>query len=290
MSHSVLDVPYLAVGAVLAIGRVPPLRTTLLGLVSAFAGITAIFGLNDMIDRRVDAVKMKAVSAGTPGSFDLDSLGFRHPVAQGKLSFGAGLAWVIFWAVISFVTAWLVRPTCAWLLVAAAGLEVGYCSLLRVTPWKTILSGCNVAVGGLAGLYAVTSTPSPGLVLLYFLWSLAWEVGCRNIPNDWSDFSEDAALGIKTIPVRFGLSRAARISFAAMTATILCAALFPLLSPLANWPVYEVGALAAAAYLLVIPSLRWQRDLSRPSAMIFFNRACFYPLAVFAALCFAVLI
>ncbi len=287
MSHSILDVPYLAVGAVLAVGGVPPLRIVALGLVSAFAGLTAIFGLNDMMDHRVDALKMKAV-AGTPASFDLDSLGFRHPVAQGKLSIRAGVTWVVFWGVLSFATAWLVRPACAWLLLAAAVLEAAYCSLLRVTPWKTILSGCNVAVGGLAGLYAVASTPSPRLAFLYFVWSLAWEMGCRNIPNDWTDFNEDRALGIKTLAIRYGLSRAARISFAAMATVVLCAALFPLVSPFANWPVYELGSLGAAAWLLVFPSLRWQRELSRESAQAFFNKACFYPLAIFAALALAV--
>ena len=289
MSHSVLDVPYLAVGAVLALGGVPPVRTIALGLVSAFAGLTAIFALNDIIDRRVDALKMSS-APGNAASFDLDSLGFRHPVAQGKLSFGAGVAWTAFWSVLAFATAWLVRPACAWLLVAAAALEGAYCSLLRITPWKTVLSGFNVAVGGLAGLYAVTSFPSRGLTLLYFLWAFAWEVGCRNIPNDWTDFSEDVALGIKTIPVRFGLLRASRISFALMGTTVLCAGLFPLLSPLAAWPVYEVGAIAASTYLLLLPSLRWQRDQSRKSALAFFNRACFFPLAIFAALGAAVAI
>ena len=73
-----------------------------------------------------------------------------------------------------------------------------------------------------------------------------------------------------------------------MGVTVLSAALFPLLSPLANWPVYELGSLAAAVFLLLIPSLRWQRELSRESVMVFFNRACFYPLAVFVALCVAV--
>jgi 4-hydroxybenzoate polyprenyltransferase len=287
MSHSILDVPYLAVGAVLAIAGVPSIRTILLGLVSAFAGLTAIFALNDMIDYRVDAQKMKVVS-GKSASFDLDSLGFRHPVAQGKLSVGAGLAWVVFWGALSFLTAWLVRPACAWLLVTAGGLEAAYCGLLRVTPWKTVLSGCNVAVGGLAGLYAVTSTPLPRLALLYFFWALTWEMGCRNIPNDWIDFSEDTTLGIKTLPVRFGLLRAARISFATMILTALCAVFFPFVSPLADWPLYELGAFGAATFLLVLPSLEWQRNLSRTSALAFFNSACFYPLAMFAALALAV--
>ena len=283
MSHSILDIPYLAVAALLAIGGLPSLRTIALGLVAAFAGLTAIFGLNDMLDRNVDAQKMKDL-IGKPVAFDLDSLGFRHPVAQGKLSFEAGLAWVIFWSVLSFVTAWLVRPVCAVLLVAAAGLEAAYCGLLRVTPLKTVLSGCNVAVGGLAGLYAVALAPSPGLVLLYFLWALSWEMGCRNMPNDWVDYNEDVALGIKTIAVRFGLSRAARISFATMTITVISTALFPVMSPIPHWPLYELVSLGAAACLLVIPSIAWLMDLRRTSALVFFNRACFYPLAVFAAL------
>ena len=286
MSHSVLDIPYLAVAACLAIGGLPTLRTIVLGLVAAFAGLTAIFGLNDMLDRNVDARKMKDL-IGKPAAFDLDSLGFRHPVAQGKLSFSAGLAWVVFWSALSFVTAWLVRPVCAWLLVAAASLEVVYCSLLRVTPFKTILSGCNVAVGGVAGLYAVNQAPCPSLVLLYFLWALSWEMGCRNMPNDWVDYDEDVALGIKTIPVRFGLPRGAMISVATMTFTVISAALFPIVSPMPHWPLYELGASGAAAWLLITPSIAWQRDLSRASALVFFNRACFYPLAVFAALALA---
>ena len=99
-----------------------------------------------------------------------------------------------------------------------------------------------------------------------------------------------AFLGIKTIPVRFGLRRASRISFAMMGTAVLCAALFPLLSPLAAWPVYEVGAIVASTYLLLLPSLRWQREQSRTSALAFFNRACFFPLAIFAALGAAVAI
>ncbi len=289
MSHSVLDIPYLAVGAVLAIGAVPPVRTTVLGLLSAFAGLTAIFALNDVMDRRVDAEKMR-LSPAQPASFDLDSLGLRHPVAQGKLSFGAGLAWIAAWSALSFTLAWLVRPACAWLLLAAAVLEVGYCRLLRVTPWKTILAGFNVAVGGLAGLYAVASAPSLALVLLFFAWSFSWEVGCRNIPNDRTDFEDDVKLGIRTIPVHAGLKKAARISLATMTVTVLCAALFPLVSPRVAWPVYELGASASALFLLVLPSLRWQRDLSRGAAQTFFNRACFYPLATFSALALGVLI
>lgn len=232
------------------------------------------------MDRRVDAQKM-AAGDRSGAQFDLDSLGHRHPLAQGKLSLGASLAWVIFWGALSFALAFLVRPVCAWLLLAAAGFEVEYCILLRVTPWKTVFTGLNVAVGGLAAPYAVQAAPSPAFILLYFIWAFTWEVGCRNIPNDWTDLEDDVSLGIRTIPLRFGRKAGARVSLAVMVVTVLCSLLFPLVSPLRLWPVYELGACAAAMYFLILPSLAWQRALSRQSAMTFFNRACLYPLALF---------
>jgi hypothetical protein len=46
--------------------------------------------------------------------------------------------------------------------------------------------------------------------------------------------------------------------------------------------VYAAGALAAGAALLVIPAMLWVRSQATESAMYLFNRACFYPLSVFA--------
>lgn len=218
---------------------------------------------------------------GSQSQFDLDSLGLRHPLAQGKLSFGASVAWVISWGALSFVLAFLVRPACAWLLLAAAGFEVVYCMLLKVTPAKTVFTGFNVAVGGLAALYAVTAVPPAGLLALFFLWAFTWEIGCRNIANDWTDVEEDAVLGIRTIPARFGKKAGARVSFSIMMVTVACSLLFPLVSPLRYGAVYEAGALAAAAWFLVLPSVAWQRALDRKSALTFFNRACLYPLSLF---------
>lgn len=289
MSHSVLDIPYLAVGAVIALGAFPPGRVMILGLLAAFAGITAIFALNDLIDRRVDSEKMAALG-GRAAGFDLDSLGLRHPLAQGKLSLASGAIWVVFWGAVSFTAAWLVRPTCAWLVLAAALLEVGYCSLLKVTPWKTCLTGANVAVGGLAGVYAATGAPHALLVVLFFAWCFGWESGCRNTANDWTDYEEDVRMGIRTVPVTLGLKGAARISLVMMVFTVACAAVFPFVSPHLSLPIYEAVTAVAAGYLLVIPSIRWQRDLTRERALVFFNRACFYPLSVFVAVAAALLL
>src|SRR5208337_4951388 len=109
-----------------------------------------------------------------------------------------------------------------------------------------------------------------------------WEMGCRNIPNDWSDLEEDTALRIKTMPVRFGRRATSRISFVFACVTIAASLLFPFAIPMRFSVIFQAGALAAGIVLLVIPGIRWLRDQQTKSAMLFFNRACFYPLAVFA--------
>jgi 4-hydroxybenzoate polyprenyltransferase len=280
MTHSVLDVAHPALGAILVFGGAPGPWTIVFGVLAAFSGYTAVFALNDVMDRKVDGEKLGGYS-GKREHFDIDSVGLRHPLAQGSIAYRAALGWVLFWGVLALGFAFLLNPICSVLMAAAAGLEIGYCRLLRVTHWKTILSGLMVAVGGLAGVYAVSALPPALMVGLFMLWAFSWEVGCRNIPNDWSDIDEDKALRIRTMPVRFGRRATTRISFILACVTIAVSLLFPFAIHLRFALIFQAGALAAGIILLIIPGIRWLRDQQTKSAMLFFNRACFYPLAVF---------
>jgi 4-hydroxybenzoate polyprenyltransferase len=289
MSHSVLDIAHPAIGALLALGAFPSVRVIAIGLAAAFAGFTAVFALNDVIDSRVDAEKMAKCKKESL-SFDLDSLGVRHPIAQGKLSLRAAVIWVVFWGVLSIVLAYLLAPVCSILLLAAASLETGYCLLLRVTHWKTILSGFMVAVGGLAGVYAVTSTPPLPFLIAFFLWAACWEVGGRNIPNDWTDFDEDTHMGARTTAVRHGRVASSRAALALQCVTVLASLSFPLVAPVRLWPIFEAAALAAGAYFLIVPCALWVLGQRPEQGMRLFNRACFYPLAVLASVAIVTLV
>ena len=280
MTHSILDIAHPAIGAVLVLGGFPRPSTAVIGLLAAFAGFTAVFGLNDVMDCGVDSEKM-AKDSTSKKYFDIDSVGYRHPIAQGSMTFKSALAWVVFWGLCALSLAFVLNPVCAVLMVAAVGLEMGYCRLLRVTHWKALLSGLMVAVGGLAGVYAVAGAPPMGMVFLFVLWAFAWEVGCRNIPNDWSDLDEDITLRIRTIPVRYGRRVSSWISFALLCLTVAGSLLFPLVVPVRHAIEYTAGALATGAVLLVIPAVLWVRSQTTESAMYLFNRACFYPLTVF---------
>jgi 4-hydroxybenzoate polyprenyltransferase len=280
MTHSVLDIAHPALGAILVFGGAPRPFTIVIGLLAAFSGYTAVFALNDILDCKVDCEKLGGY-AGKRECFDLDSVGLRHPIAQGGIAMRAALGWVLVWGVLALGFAFLLNPVCSLLMAAAAGLEAGYCRLLRVTHWKTILSGLMVAVGGMAGVFAVTTSPPAAMVVLFGLWAFTWEMGCRNIPNDWSDLEEDQALRITTMPVRFGRLATSRISFVFACVTIVSSLLFPYAIPVRFALIFQAGALAAGIILLVIPGIRWLKDQQTKSAMLFFNRACFYPLAVF---------
>jgi len=280
MTHSVLDVAHPALGAVLVFGGAPRPLTIIFGLLASFSGYTAVFALNDLMDLRVDREKLGGYG-GKRECFDIDSVGLRHPLAQNCVPFRAALGWVIFWSVLALVFAFLLNPVCAVLMAAAAALEAGYCKLLRVTHWKTVLSGLMVAVGGMAGVFAVTVAPPAAFVAVFGLWAFTWEVGCRNIPNDWSDVDEDKALRIRTMPVRFGRLVTSRISFGLAMLTIVTSLAFPLVIPMQFGWIFQLGALAAGVWFLVVPGVRWLREQHTKSGMLFFNRACFYPLAVF---------
>lgn len=283
MTHSVLDVAHPAAGALLVLGAAPKASIAILGLVSAFSGFTAVFALNDVMDAKVDAEKMAKYRKDSE-AFDLDSVGTRHPLAQGGLSRRAAIVWVACWGLLSLVTAFLLKPLCALLLVAAVGIEMLYCKLLRVTHWKALLSGLMVAVGGLAGVFAVDSSPSPPAVALFALWAAAWEVGGRNIPNDWSDIDEDLHMGVRSLPIRFGRAVSSRLAAGLAALCVACSLAFPFAAPLGNAAAYLPLAAAAGLTLLGLPALRWLREGSVESAMAYFNKACFYPLAVFAAM------
>ena len=88
--HGLLDMCTPAFGALLWLGHFPSIYLIIIGLVTTFAGYTAVYALNDVIDYKVDKEKAATKGFSDSGS-DLDSVWVRHPMAQGLLSFKEGL-------------------------------------------------------------------------------------------------------------------------------------------------------------------------------------------------------
>ncbi len=287
--HGLLDLATPLLAMLLWHGRLPDQRTAILGIVAAFAGYTAVYALNDLVDYRSDREKLRLSKPERQAGY-LDAALVRHPLAQGLLSLPEAVGWTGFWALISLICAWLLNPVCALILVAGCFLEAVYCLLLRVSRLRALVSGMVKTLGGLAAIFAVDPNPDPALLLLLFLWLFFWEIGGQNVPADWHDLEEDKALGARTIPVHYGPRGAGTIALGSLVVSIILGSLFLKMAPADLPPPFQAAALVAGFFLLLLPAWRLFQNLRRQEASALFNRASYYPLSLLVLVGMALLL
>lgn len=277
--HGLLDLATPVLAALLWLGRLPDISVMVLGPIAAFAGYTAVYALNDIVDYRTDCDKIR--HAGFQREVDyLDAAFVRHPLAQGLLTMTEAIAWAAGWAVVSLIAAFLLNPVCALILVAGCGLEAAYCLLLRISQLRTLVSGVVKTLGGMAAVFAVDHSPDPALLLLLFLWLFFWEIGGQNVPADWHDIEEDKAMAARTVPVVYGARGASIIALTTLMVSTVLSGFFLGLAPLGlPWPLL-LAALAAGGFFLLLPAVRLFKSRAREEAAALFNRASYYPLSL----------
>lgn len=274
--HGLLDICTPLFAAVLWLGYPPDLRTIMLGVTAAFAGYTAVYALNDIIDYRTDREKIRQAGNRLETGY-LDAAYIRHPLARGYLSMPEAVVWAGGWTMVSLFTAYLLNPVCALILVIGCLLEAVYCLLLRVSHLRTLLSGVVKTLGGMAAVFAVDPSPDAGLLLLMFFWLFLWEIGGQNVPADWHDIREDTALRARTVPVAFGPKVASTIVLLTLATSLILSVFLLNAAPLRFNLLLYFTVILAGFYLLFIPGLTlfWTRD--RDAASSLFNRASWYP-------------
>jgi 4-hydroxybenzoate polyprenyltransferase len=242
--HGLLDIAAPALAALLCLGAFPSWPVILLGLAAAFAGYTAVYALNDLVDFKIDQEKMKRYSPNKAEDY-LDAMLIRHPVAQGVLSYKKGLFWVLAWGALALVAAYTLNPVCALILLLGVGLEIVYCLTITVTHLRTLVSGVVKTLGGIAGVFAVDPHPSLGFLLILFAFLFFWEIGGQKVPADWYDIEEDRRYGAKTIPVRFGHRGAGLIVLISLGLTVILSLGLFAASPVDLSPLYAAAVLVA---------------------------------------------
>jgi 4-hydroxybenzoate polyprenyltransferase len=287
--HGLLDMCTPAFGALLWLGYFPPISVIIIGLMTTFAGYTAVYALNDVIDYKVD--KEKAAKGGFSDSGnDLDSVWVRHPMAQGLLSFKEGLIWAIAWGLLALIGAYLLNPVCVFIFLGGCVLETVYCLLWRISPFRTFVSGAVKTSGALAAVFAVDPNPSVMYLISLFLLLFFWEIGGQNIPNDWADIDDDRRMNAKTIPVRWGLQRANAIIMITIILSLTMNAVIFYFSKGRFEFVFIVLSLVVGFYLLLFPSLKLNQTKDSVHAMQLFNKASYYPLALLVVIVLKLLI
>jgi 4-hydroxybenzoate polyprenyltransferase len=282
-THGLLDLATPALSALLWLGAFPPPWIVAIGLLTAFAGYTSVYALNDLVDYRTDLERVRKGLFKDSGDY-LDTVFVRHPLAQGALSFRKGLVWAAFWAVIALIGASMLGPACALLFLGGVVLEAAYCLMLKVSYLRVLVSGLVKTLGGIAAVFAVDPTPSPFFLLLLFLWLFFWEIGGQNLPADWHDIEEDSELGHRTVPVRFGT----RATSALILSSLVIAAglgTYLLCTATSQFSIFCAGgSLLAGLFLLVHPAHQACRSKAMSDVDALFAKASLYPLALLAVL------
>lgn len=285
-THGVLDIAMPGFAALLWLGHFPSWYVLALCLITALAGYTAIYALNDLIGAKDDREK---IAGGITPGYAVEASAMRYPLAQDLISMKGALAWFGFWFVLTVVCIWLLNPLILPILFGAAALEVIYVKLLKVSWWRTVISGVVKSAGPLAAVFAVVPMPSwPGLALL-FTWLMLWEIGGQNIPADWNDIEEDRRIGARTIPVVFGPRVAGVLVVIAIVLVVVLSLTLRSLSPLSlGWP-FQLAMFAAGMFLL-LPAVRLVRTLDGRQAARLFDHASLYPLILLAIMSVFVLL
>mgnify|MGYP001823560134 CR=1 FL=1 len=281
--HGINDMTTPCMAALLWLGAFPTMGIITIGLITVFAGYTAVYALNDVIGYRSDRAKLQAGGfEGAAHTSDIDALLVRHPMAQGLISVPAGLAWAIGWGIVAAIGAYWLNPVCLFIFGAGCLLEAVYCLLWRVSPYRTLVSGAVKSAGAIAAVFAVDSAPSLFFLVALFLVIFFWEIGGQNAPNDWTDIEEDQRFGARTIPVALGLKRTRDIILGTLLLAVLSSLALFLLSQTGFGPVFYLITLATGVYLLMWPAWVLYDSERKTDAMRLFNRASYFPLALFA--------
>jgi len=278
-----------AFGALLWLGAFPAPKVIFLGLITAFAGYTAVYALNDVVDYPVDKEKIR--NGGLRHSVnDLDAKIIRHPMAHDLLSFREGLLWTMTWTLLALIGAYQLNPVCVLIFMIGCGLEIVYCLLLRRSYLRAVVSGAVKTSGAIAAVFAVDPGPPATFLIVLFMLFFFWEIGGQNIPNDWPDMEEDLPLRAKTIPIRFGTGRTRIFILSSLMATLAMNAVIFWLSPVRfKYPNIAAG-FCIGFCLLIVPAYRLYRTKDRRHALALFNRASFYPVALLALVTFNIMI
>lgn len=303
---AIFVVAHAGLAAIFALGTLPSFRIMGLGILASLTGTGALIGMNDLWDVELD--KRKIAYADERQTLDLGSTFIHHPIARGTISMATGVTWVVLLSIASLALMEAIRPGLWPILVVIAVLVTLYSKLSPITYWKFLTVASAVTLGAVAGWLAVaevsvslssfsgwlTVIRSGGLTLaLFAAWSFVWEVGGRNIPNDFNDVEEDRPLGTKTIPSVLGERTASRV---VLVMLLLTTVLSVLLVWSARWTSSSQlvavlgGVVVIDFYMLLLPAVALAKQPSVSSSVRLYNRSALYTLALLLVLMLILLI
>lgn len=253
--HTVFALPFAYAGMLLASMQAngtgwPGWHVLVWVTVAMAAARTAAMGANRVIDRFIDARNPRTAGREVP---------------SGKVSPAQAWALVVVSLVVLVVAAAQLNPLCLALLPLAVVFLIGYPYTKRFTwlchAWLGVTDGA-AAAGGWIAVTGEFAPPAWALWAVVIFWMIGLDVIYATMDRDF-----DVANGIKSIPARFGISRALRIAAASHALTFALLLLVGVLTGASVW--YYLAALAMGGILLFEHRIVNPKDLARVNVAFF---------------------
>jgi 4-hydroxybenzoate polyprenyltransferase len=252
-SHSIFALPFALQGAWLAQGGTPSARVLVWIVVCAGAARTAAMAFNRLVDRDIDAANPRTRSRELP---------------SGRIGERA-VVWLVVMASVLFIGgAFALNELSGWLSLPVLGVLLGYSYVKRWSFLAHAVLGLALALAPLGAWLAVRGRISGDVVPALWLAAavLTWVSGFDLI-YACQDAAFDARAGLHSIPARFGVAAALRVSAVLHVGTVAALAFVGWTAGLSV--IYWVAVAIAAVLLVWEHTLVSADDLSRVNTAFF---------------------
>jgi len=248
--HTLFALPFAFTGAILAAPPVPSWRR-IAGILGAMVGArSAAMVMNRIADRDFDRRNPRTEA---------------RPLVTGELSLPFARAFLAASVILFFASAAALNRLCLLLAAPALVLILSYSYAKRITWLTHVHLGASLGLAPLGAWIAVRGSIDPAPLVLagaVALWVAGFDViyACQDVAIDRRE-------GLHSIPGRFGIAVALRISGALHIGTVTLLLLLPTVAPL-GW-LYRGGIVVMAALLW------YEHRLVRPDDLSHVDQAFF---------------
>jgi 4-hydroxybenzoate polyprenyltransferase len=244
LEHTVFALPYAYTGAILALGEVPSAPQLFWITVAMIGARSLAMALNRLIDAAIDARNPRTA---------------RREIPAGLLSRANVAAFALASLIVFLIAVWQLAPVTRWLWpIPVAGFVI-YPYLKRFTWLCHPFLGAVDGLAPVGGWVAVTNHVDATAFLLggaVALWIAGFDIIYATM-----DLEIDRRQGLHSIPRRFGVATALRITRAFHLASVLLLVWLGL--ALGLGPLYYLGVAVVATLLAYENSIVSADDLSR---------------------------
>jgi 4-hydroxybenzoate polyprenyltransferase len=251
IEHTLFALPFAVMSAFIAAGGMPETRMLALIIIAMFFARSAAMAFNRLADARFDATNPRTAN---------------RALASKKAGAISYIVFIIVSSATFCITAWYINPLAFMLSPVALSVIFLYSYTKRFTAYSHFFLGFALSLAPIGAWVAVrgeiTTVP-----LLLGTAVLFWLVGL-DIIYSCQDIDHDKSARLYSIPSRFGIERALRISYIAHIFMIIFLLLSSVFAP-------QLGTVYIAGVILTAALLWYEHSLVKPNDLTKVNEAFF---------------